>query len=55
MCIGHLTDKMGDVKLKKPAGDTMIAFAEKTSLSFVLSQGTVLSRFTNKDGRHLSF
>lgn len=39
LCIPHLTEKLGDMKLKKPAGDTLIAFAEKTSLQFVLSQG----------------
>ncbi|GAA5893605.1 hypothetical protein JCM5296_002476 [Sporobolomyces johnsonii] len=31
-------DKLGDIKLKKPAGDAMGAFAEKSSLGFVLSQ-----------------
>ena len=34
-----LCDKLGDIKLKKPAGDALIAFAEKSSLQFVLSQG----------------
>ncbi|KAM3584347.1 hypothetical protein VKS41_003168 [Umbelopsis sp. WA50703] len=33
-----LTEKLGDIKLKKHAGDCLIAFAEKTSLQFVLSQ-----------------
>nr|XP_019011711.1 microtubule Associated protein [Kwoniella pini CBS 10737]OCF50492.1 microtubule Associated protein [Kwoniella pini CBS 10737] len=37
--IGHLTDKLGDMKLKKPAGDALTIFAEKTSLAFVLAQG----------------
>ncbi|WVQ79695.1 hypothetical protein IAT38_001795 [Cryptococcus sp. DSM 104549] len=37
--IGHLTDKLGDMKLKKPASDALAAFAEKTSLAFVLAQG----------------
>lgn len=37
--IGPLTDKLGDIKLKKPAGEALIVFAEKTSLGFVLSQG----------------
>jgi cytoskeleton-associated protein 5 len=37
--IGPLTDKLGDMKLKKPAGEALITFAEKTSLGFVLSQG----------------
>ncbi|EIW85215.1 microtubule associated protein [Coniophora puteana RWD-64-598 SS2] len=35
---GHLSEKLGDAKLKKPAGDTLIVFAEKTSLQFVLNQ-----------------
>ncbi|KAF5358260.1 hypothetical protein D9756_001599 [Leucocoprinus leucothites] len=38
LCIPHLTEKLGDTKLKKPAGDTLIVFAEKTSLQFVLNQ-----------------
>ncbi|EGN92471.1 hypothetical protein SERLA73DRAFT_172906 [Serpula lacrymans var. lacrymans S7.3] len=38
LCTGHLSEKLGDMKLKKPAGDTLIAFAEKTSLQFVLNQ-----------------
>ncbi|OCF75746.1 microtubule Associated protein [Kwoniella mangroviensis CBS 8886] len=39
LVIGHLTDKLGDMKLKKPAGDTLTTFAENTSLAFVLAQG----------------
>ena len=39
LCIGPLTDKLGDMKLKKPSGDALTAFAEKTSLAFVLAQG----------------
>ncbi|KAG8908511.1 Microtubule-associated protein, microtubule dynamics during spindle orientation [Tulasnella sp. 403] len=35
---GHLAEKLGDMKLKKPAGDTLLLFAEKTSLSFILEQ-----------------
>ncbi|GAA5878237.1 hypothetical protein JCM16303_002695 [Sporobolomyces ruberrimus] len=31
-------DKLGDIKLKKPAGDALVSFAEKSSLGFVLSQ-----------------
>ncbi|GAA5904142.1 Stu2p [Sporobolomyces salmoneus] len=31
-------DKLGDIKLKKPAGDAMISFAEKSSLGFILGQ-----------------
>ncbi|KAJ6496648.1 microtubule associated protein [Mycena vitilis] len=38
LCIAHLTEKLGDLKLKKPAGDTLLVFAEKTSLQFVLNQ-----------------
>lgn len=34
-----LCDKLGDIKLKKPAADAMAAFAEKSSAGFVLSQG----------------
>ena len=34
----HLAEKLGDMKLKKPAGDTLLTYAEKTSLSFVLDQ-----------------
>ncbi|KAI0082692.1 ARM repeat-containing protein [Panus rudis PR-1116 ss-1] len=36
LAIPHLSEKLGDMKLKKPAGDTLIIFAEKTSLQFVL-------------------
>jgi cytoskeleton-associated protein 5 len=39
LCIGPLSDKLGDLKLKKPAGDALTIFAEKTSLAFVLAQG----------------
>jgi len=38
LAIPHLTEKLGDLKLKKPAGDTLTVFAEKTSLSFVFGQ-----------------
>ncbi|KAF8504055.1 microtubule associated protein [Hysterangium stoloniferum] len=38
LSVGHLSEKLGDMKLKKPAGDTLLVFAEKTSLSFVLNQ-----------------
>ncbi|KZO91665.1 ARM repeat-containing protein [Calocera viscosa TUFC12733] len=38
LAIPHLTEKLGDLKLKKPAGDALSLFAEKTSLSFVLTQ-----------------
>lgn len=36
LCASHLTDKLGDIKLKKPASDALLIFAEKTSLAFVL-------------------
>lgn len=39
IAVAHLTEKLGDIKLKKPAGDALVIFAEKTSLAFVLSQG----------------
>lgn len=38
LAVAHLCEKLGDIKLKKPAGDTLGVFAEKTSLSFVLNQ-----------------
>jgi len=38
LAVGHLSEKLGDMKLKKPAGETLGIFAEKTSLSFVLNQ-----------------
>jgi cytoskeleton-associated protein 5 len=40
LAIGPLSEKLGDMKLKKPAGDALVAFAEKTSFAFVLAQGT---------------
>ena len=39
LSVGHLSEKLGDMKLKKPAGDAMTLYAEKTSLAFVLAQG----------------
>jgi len=39
LSVPHLSEKLGDAKLKKPAGDALIAFACKTSLQFVLNQG----------------
>ncbi|KAH7107844.1 ARM repeat-containing protein [Auriculariales sp. MPI-PUGE-AT-0066] len=38
LAVSHLSEKLGDMKLKKPAGDTLGVFAERTSLSFVLNQ-----------------
>ncbi|KAI0302252.1 ARM repeat-containing protein [Russula brevipes] len=37
LSIPHLSEKLGDAKLKKPASDALGAFAEKTSLQFVLN------------------
>ena len=39
LSVTHLSEKLGDTKLKKPAGDALTAFACKTSLQFVLNQG----------------
>jgi cytoskeleton-associated protein 5 len=38
LAVGPLSDKLGDLKLKKASGEAMTAFAEKTSLAFVLAQ-----------------
>ncbi|BEJ15612.1 hypothetical protein CspHIS471_0502170 [Cutaneotrichosporon sp. HIS471] len=38
LVIPALTEKLGDLKLKKPAGDALGVIAEKTSLAFVLAQ-----------------
>lgn len=46
LSVAHLTEKLGDLKLKKPAGDTLLAFAETTSLQFVLGQGVLYVRAT---------
>lgn len=43
LSIPALSDKLGDMKLKKPAGDALTAYVEKSSLQFVLSQGTSIS------------
>ncbi|KAI0006226.1 ARM repeat-containing protein [Russula compacta] len=37
LSIPHLSEKLGDAKLKKPASDALGAFAEKTSLQFVFN------------------
>ena len=39
LSVPHLSEKLGDAKLKKPAGDGLTAFACRTSLQFVLNQG----------------
>lgn len=44
LCVGHLSEKLGDMKLKKLAGDTLFLLAEKISLSFVLNQGGIFCR-----------
>ena len=41
LCVPHLTEKLGDLKLKKPAGEALLTCSEKTSLQFVLGQGTI--------------
>lgn len=38
LCIPVMVEKLGDIKLKKPAGECLVAVAEKISLQFVLSQ-----------------
>ncbi|KAJ4487992.1 microtubule associated protein [Lentinula aciculospora] len=38
LCVPHMVEKLGDMKLKKPAGDALLLFGEKTSLQFVLNQ-----------------
>ena len=45
LSVPHLSEKLGDAKLKKPAGETLATFAEKTSLQFVLNQGMSYSTF----------
>lgn len=42
LSIPHLSEKLGDAKLKKPASDALVAFAERTSLQFVLNIGMFL-------------
>lgn len=48
LAIGPLTDKLGDMKLKKPAGDALTAFAERTSLAFVLTHGQFLAKASDE-------
>ena len=43
LSIPHLSEKLGDAKLKKPASDALGVFAEKTSLQFVLNIGMFYS------------
>lgn len=39
LTVGPLSDKLGDIKLKKPVGETLVVYSEKFSLQFTLSQG----------------
>lgn len=43
LTIGPMSDKLGDIKLKKPVGEALTAYAEKFSLQFVLNQGMQLA------------
>ena len=45
LTIGHMSDKLGDIKLKKAVGDALTSYGEKFSLQFVLSHGK-LRRFS---------
>lgn len=54
LAVGHLSDKLGDLKLKKPAGDALTAFVEKTSLAFVLQQGMRYRVFLSRKGDPLT-
>ncbi len=38
LSVQPLCDKLGDIKLKTPAGETLVIFAEKTSFGFLLAQ-----------------
>jgi cytoskeleton-associated protein 5 len=38
LCMTPMFEKLGDIKLKKPAGECLVVIAEKISLQFVLSQ-----------------
>ena len=42
LAIPPLCDKIGDIKLKGPAGETLVCFAEHTSLGFVLEKAMPL-------------
>lgn len=57
LSIPHLSEKLGDAKLKKPAGDSLVAFAEKTSLQFVLNIGMFLlvSSVASADTMHRAY
>jgi cytoskeleton-associated protein 5 len=38
LCIPAMVEKLGDIKLKKPAGECLVVIAEKISIQFVFSQ-----------------
>ena len=38
LSVQPLCDKLGDIKLKTPAGETLVTFAQKTSFGFLLAQ-----------------
>ncbi|PWY99806.1 ARM repeat-containing protein [Testicularia cyperi] len=38
LSVQPLCDKLGDIKLKGPAGETLVTYAEKTSFGFLLAQ-----------------
>ncbi|SNX84562.1 related to STU2 - Microtubule-associated protein (MAP) of the XMAP215/Dis1 family [Melanopsichium pennsylvanicum] len=38
LSVQPLCDKLGDIKLKTPAGEALVTFAEKTSFGFLLAQ-----------------
>lgn len=42
LTIGPVSDKLGDIKLKKTVGDLLTVYAETFSLQFVLSHGELL-------------
>lgn len=46
LTIGPMSDKLGDVKLRGPVGETLTAYVEKFSLQFVLGQGASWCRAT---------
>lgn len=48
LSIPALSDKLGDMKLKKPAGDALSLYAEKSSIQFVLSQGQSFQFFAEE-------
>jgi cytoskeleton-associated protein 5 len=54
LSIPHLSEKLGDAKLKKPASDALGTFAEKTSLQFVLNIGmfSLVSPVPSADTMH---